>query len=209
MLHLLEHGIRGLTEREAAELLVRYLADNGLSGSSLPIVASGPNSAFPHHRPGSRVIAEGDAVIFDFGGMEVEFGYHADTTRTYVVGKAPEGFAKIHDIVLRANQAAFEAAKPGVPCEAVDRAARELITRAGYGEYFTHRLGHGLGLDIHENPYITAGNNQAVQAGNCFSDEPGIYIPGKFGIRIEDALFIHQDGAERLTPLDHDITITQ
>ncbi|MDR3333010.1 MAG: Xaa-Pro peptidase family protein [Synergistaceae bacterium] len=206
ILRLIEHGIRGLTEREAARLLTGYSAERGVNEPS-PIVASGPNSALPHHSAGDRIIQEGDPVVFDFGGKDEETGYIADTTRTFVVGRIPDGFKEIYDTVLRANQAAFDAIKPGLPCEDVDKAGRNVIEAAGYGEYFTHRIGHGLGLDVHEAPYITSGNKTPLRPGNCFSDEPGIYLPGKFGVRIEDAIFIRQSGPERLTPLDHDLHV--
>jgi Xaa-Pro aminopeptidase len=202
---VIEQGVLGHSEREVAALLKQYSADKGLT-DCFAIVASGPNSASPHHRPGDRVIQEGDALLIDFGGRD-KSGYFADTTRTFAVGNKPEGFEKVYHAVLEANQAAFVAAGPGVPCDAVDTAARESIRRAGYGGYFTHRLGHGLGLALHESPYITQGNRQIIEAGNCFSDEPGIYLPGRFGVRIEDALFINQDGAERLTPLGHELQV--
>jgi Xaa-Pro aminopeptidase len=205
---VLEHGVRGMSEIEVGRLLIDYTEELGLA-TYMPIVASGPNTANPHHRPSGRVIQEGDTVLFDFGGNDPANGYQADTTRTFVVGKPPDGFEEIYAIVLKANQAAFKAARPGVTCESVDAAARSVIDAAGYGEYFTHRLGHGLGLDIHESPYLIAGNTELVQTGYCFSDEPGIYLSGRFGIRIEDALFIHEDGAERITPLDHAIHVIQ
>jgi Xaa-Pro aminopeptidase len=206
MSRLMEHGIRGLTEREAARLLVRFSEERGVTKTS-PIVASGPNSALPHHSPSDRVIKDGDVVVFDFGGEEEGKGYRADTTRTLVVERMPDGFEEVYHTVLRANRAAFHASKPGVPYEDVDKAGRVVIEEAGYGAYFTHRLGHGLGLDLHEHPYVTQGNGELVREGNCFSDEPGIYLPGRFGIRIEDALFIHEQGAERLTTLDHEIHV--
>jgi Xaa-Pro aminopeptidase len=202
---VIEQGVLGRSEREVAALLKQYSADKGLT-DCFAIVASGPNSASPHHRPDDRIICEGDALLIDFGGRD-ESGYFADTTRTFAVGNKPDGFEEIYHAVLEANQAAFTAAVPGVPCEAVDGAARDSIRRAGYGGSFTHRLGHGLGLALHESPYITQGNRQTIEAGNCFSDEPGIYLPGKFGVRIEDALFIRRDGAEQLTPLGHELQV--
>jgi Xaa-Pro aminopeptidase len=205
LLQVIEQGVLGRCEREVAALLKQYSADKGLT-DCFAIVASGPNSASPHHRPGDRVIREGDALLIDFGGRD-KSGYFADTTRTFAVGNKPEGFEKVYHAVLEANRAAFAVAGPGVPCEAVDTAARESIRRAGYGDCFTHRLGHGLGLALHESPYITQGNRQTIKVGNCFSDEPGIYLPGRFGVRIEDALFIHQDGAEQLTPLGHELQV--
>jgi len=204
---LLEQGVCGLTELEAAKRLNDLSAEEDLDNQGLPIVASGPNTALPHHHPGSRTIEKGDVVLFDFGGSDHATGYQTDTTRTFAVKTMPAQLPEIYDIVMRANQAAFEASKPGVPCQEVDAAARRVIESAGYGEFFTHRLGHGLGLSIHEEPYMTAGNNRLIEAGFVFSDEPGIYMPGRFGVRIEDLLYIHPEGAERLTVLSHELTI--
>ncbi len=169
------------------------------------ICASGPNSASPHYHTGDRVIAEGDAIVFDFGA-ELD-GYLSDMTRTVVIGDPSDEYRKVYDIVLRANQAAFEAVRPGVPCEDIDKAARDLITEAGYGEYFIHRVGHGLGLDVHEDPYLVKGNTTPLAPGMVFSDEPGIYIPGKFGVRIEDTVVCTEDGAERLNGAPKDLTV--
>ncbi len=205
---LLEHGICGMTELQAGKLLMQYSDEEGVdSPDGVPIVAAGPNSALPHHVTDNTVIQPGDVVVIDFGGENTGEGYIADTTRTVVIKREPDGLRDIYDIVRAANQAAFEAAKPGTACEDVDKAARSVIENAGYGPYFTHRLGHGLGLDVHEHPYLSAGNRHIIEAGNVFSDEPGIYLPGRFGVRIEDLLFVHADGAERLTPLDHDLHV--
>jgi Xaa-Pro aminopeptidase len=197
-------GLKGRTEKEAAAKLTEFLSEAGLSKSSWgPIVASGPNSAVPHWGAGERIIQEGDAVVIDFGG---EYGgYQADMTRTPVIGRASEEFRQVYEIVFRANEAAFHAVKRGLPCEAVDQAARTLITQAGYGPYFTHRLGHGLGLDEHEDPYMTAGNKLPLEPGMVFSDEPGVYMAGKFGIRTEDILILKEEGPERLTDFSHDL----
>lgn len=201
-----EHGVEGRTEIEVSRMLRDFSAEFGVDCAGGG-VASGPNSGFPHHHAGDRVIQKGDVVTIDYGGEEPGIGYQADTTRTFAVGFIPEGFQEIYDIVREANQAVFEAAKPGIPCEELDAVARGIITKAGYGEYFTHRVGHGLGLDVHEHPYLSAGNTQALQAGNAVSDEPGIYLPDRYGVRIEDQLFIHEDGAERMTPLHHDLLV--
>ncbi|MDR1835165.1 MAG: Xaa-Pro peptidase family protein [Fusobacteriaceae bacterium] len=203
-LRLLEHDLCGLTELRVQRLLMELLEKEGLDFPGNPIVASGPNSALPHHVAGDRLLQDGDLVVVDFGGMERKAGYKADTTRTFAIKHIPADAREIYDIVLRANHAAFEAAKPGVPCEDIDRAARAVIENAGYGKFFTHRLGHGLGLDVHEHPYLCRGNMMPLRAGNVCSDEPGIYIPEKYGIRIEDTLFIHEGGAERLSILDHE-----
>jgi Xaa-Pro aminopeptidase len=169
------------------------------------ICASGPNSASPHYNTGERVIEAGDAVIFDWGG-ELN-GYLSDMTRTVVIGEPSDEYRKVYDIVLRANQAAFAAVRPGVPCEDVDRAARDVITDAGYGEHFIHRVGHGLGLDVHEEPYMVSGNTLPLAPGMVFSDEPGIYLDGKFGIRIEDTVVCTKDGAERINSAPRDLVV--
>lgn len=205
---LIEHGLCGMTELQAGKLLMQYSDEEGVdSPDGVPIVAAGPNSALPHHVTGDTVIRPGDVVVIDFGGENRGEGYIADTTRVFAVKRMPEGLQEIYDIVMAANQAAFEAAKPGAVCEDVDKAARSVIEKTGYGRYFTHRLGHGLGLDVHEHPYLSAGSKHVIEAGNVFSDEPGIYIPGRFGVRIEDLLFVHPEGAERLTPLDHTLRV--
>lgn len=197
-------GLEGRTEREAATQLTEFCTRVGLGRADWgPIVASGANGASPHHGASDKIIAKGDPVVIDFGG--VYCGYQADMTRTPVIGPASDEFKEIHEIVLRANEAAFRAPRPALPCEAVDAAARTVIQQAGYGEFFTHRLGHGIGLDIHEDPYLVKGNTLPIAAGMSFSDEPGIYLPGKFGIRIEDILFMKDTGAERLTEFPHDL----
>lgn len=210
LVKVMEHGVLGMKEIEVSRLLIDYCAQEGIKSDG-GIVASGPNSAIPHHFPTERTIENGDVVVIDFGGEEDGIGYQADTTRTFCVGHIPEGFEEIYQLTRKANQAAYEAAKPGLPCQELDKVARDIITKGGYGKYFTHRLGHGIGLDIHEDPYISADNPQLLQVGHAFSNEPGIYIPGKYGVRIEDILFLHASGAERLTPtyppLDHELKI--
>jgi Xaa-Pro aminopeptidase len=197
-------GLAGRTEAAAAAKLTEFCCEAGLGRASWgPIVASGSNGASPHHGTSDKIIAKNDPVVIDFGG--VYGGYQADMTRTPVAGKAGEEFRAVYETVFAANTAALQAAKPGVPCEAVDAAARRVIEQAGYGEYFTHRLGHGIGLDIHEDPYMVRGNARALQPGMAFSDEPGIYLPGKFGVRLEDILFMEENGAERLTEFPHDL----
>jgi Xaa-Pro aminopeptidase len=201
---LYDWGLAGRTEREAAAKLTAFCAEAGLAPADWgPIVASGPNGAEAHHESGGRVIAKGDPVLIDFGG--VYGGYQADMTRTPVIGTASGEFRAVYETVLAANEAAFRAARSGLPCEAVDQAARAVIDGAGYGAYFTHRLGHGIGLDIHEDPYIVAGNDGPLLSGMAFSDEPGIYLPGKFGVRIEDILFMGETGAERLTEFPREL----
>lgn len=201
----LEAGpISGLTETEAIERLNALMTEQGMK-PMFGICASGPNSASPHYHTGDRVIGEGDAIVFDFGA-ELD-GYLSDMTRTVHIGNPSDEYWKVYDIVLRANQAAFEAVQPGVACEEIDRAARELITAEGYGEYFIHRVGHGLGLDVHEEPYLVSGNRTPLAVGNVFSDEPGIYLPGKFGVRIEDTVVCTEDGGVRLNGAPKDLTV--
>ncbi len=212
LVKLMTHGICGMTEIEAFDLLKNYCAQEGVIVSG-GIIGSGPNGALPHHHNSSRVIQTGDAVCVDFVGEEPGIGYQADTTRTFCVGGIPEGFEEVYDAVNRANQAAFEAAVPGTPCEEVDQAARKVIADAGYGQYFTHRVGHGLGLDVHEHPYMSAGNRDLIRPGYVFSIEPGIYLPGKYGVRIEDQVFITEKAPVRMTPTDglmsHDLRICE
>lgn len=201
----LEAGpISGLTETQAIERLNGFMVEQGIK-PMFGICASGPNSASPHYHTGDRVISEGDAIVFDFGG-ELD-GYLSDMTRTVHVGNPNDEYRRVYDIVLRANQAAFEAVRPGVPCEEIDRAARDLINAEGYGEYFIHRVGHGLGLDVHEDPYLVSGNKTPLAPGMVFSDEPGIYLPGKFGVRIEDTVVCTEDGAIRINHAPKDLTV--
>ncbi|WP_122089719.1 M24 family metallopeptidase [Halalkalicoccus subterraneus] len=188
----------GMSERELAREIDSRLAALGGDGPSFEtIVASGPNGARPHHRHGGREIEAGDPVVLDFG-TRFE-GYPSDQTRTLVFGgDPPEKFEAVHDAVRKAQGAAVEAVEPGVSAETIDRAAREVIERAGYGEEFTHRTGHGVGIEVHEPPYIVEGNSRAVEEGMVFSVEPGIYLEGEFGVRIEDLVVVTEDGCERL-----------
>ncbi|MFC6904678.1 aminopeptidase P family protein [Halalkalicoccus tibetensis] len=188
----------GMTERELAREIDSRLADLGGEGPSFEtIVAAGENGARPHHRHGDREIGTGDPVVLDFG---TRFdGYPSDQTRTIVFGGEPsEGFEEIHEVVREAQGAAVERVEPGVPAEAVDRAARDVIEDAGYGERFTHRTGHGVGIEVHEPPYIVAGNTRELEEGMVFSVEPGIYLEGEFGVRIEDLVVVTETGCERL-----------
>ena len=196
--------LSGLTETQAMERLSALMQKRGL-GASFGICASGPNSASPHHHTGDRVIQEGDSVIFDWGGA-LE-GYHSDVTRTVFVGKPTEKFRKVYDIVRRANQATLDAVKPGVACEDLDKTARDLISAEGFGENFIHRVGHGLGMDVHEEPYLVGGNKTPLQAGMVFSDEPGIYIEGEIGVRIEDSVVVTTEGGKRLNEATRELTV--
>jgi Xaa-Pro aminopeptidase len=203
----LDERIIGLTERQAMRRLVEVTTDMGL-GPGFCHAGSGPFSASPHHGGGDRVIQPGEAVVFDWGGT-LE-GYNSDVTRTVWTGGEPDPeFARIYQIVLEANEATLAAARPGVACQDLDTTARDLITAAGYGEYFIHRVGHGLGLSLHEEPYLVQGNSLPLEAGMVFSDEPGIYLPGRFGVRVEDTVVCTPDGARKINHAPRDLRVMQ
>jgi Xaa-Pro aminopeptidase len=195
----------GRTERDVAAELADLLRANGHESVDFTIVGSGPNAASPHHEPDERRIRPGEAVVMDFGGFAD--GYGSDITRTVVVGEGPEGFAEVYETVRRAQQAAFEAVRPGVACRDVDRAARDVIRDAGFGESFFHRTGHGIGLEIHEDPYIVRTNDAPLKEGMTFSIEPGIYLADRFGVRIEDIVAVTTDGARRLNEAPRDLRV--
>ena len=190
----------GRTEAEVGRDIADLIVAEGHSTVNFVIVASGPNGASPHHETGSRVLADGDAVVVDIGGRLD--AYCSDCTRNYVIGAAPHGYADAHAALEAAQTAACDAVKPGVTAESVDAAARDVLTAAGYGDYFVHRTGHGIGLEEHEDPYIVAGNGTVLEPGMAFSIEPGVYLPGTFGMRIEDIVVVTDDGCERLNTLD-------
>ena len=166
---------------------------------------SGPNGANPHHEFSERVIQAGDMVVLDFGGLKD--GYGSDTTRTVHVGESTDEEREVFEIVQRAQQAGFEAVRPGVACQEVDRAARKVIADAGYGDYFIHRTGHGIGLTTHEPPYMIEGETHPLRPGMCCSIEPGIYLPGRAGVRIEDIVTVTEDGGRRLNNTSHEMRI--
>lgn len=195
----------GRRELDVAAELERLLRGHGHERVDFTIVGSGPNGASPHHGAGERVTEPGDAVVLDFGG--VAGGYFSDITRTVFVGEPTGEHRRVYETVHAAQQAAFEAVRPGVACQDVDRAARAVIAGAGYGELFIHRTGHGIGLEAHEPPYIVEGNGIPLEAGMTFSDEPGIYLPGRFGVRIEDQVAVTADGAERLNQASRELTV--
>jgi len=198
----------GRTEMQVGEHIANLLKERRTEIAHLPIVGSGPNSASPHHHTGERTIQEGDVLVLDFGGPYE--GYFSDITRTVFVGHAPEPGSeeeKGYNLVREAQQAAFEAARPGITAEALDAVARDILSGAGYGEYFSHRLGHGVGLDGHEPPYIVSGNSQVLEPGMAFSIEPGLYLPGRFGVRVEDLVIMGDTAAERLNNAPRDITV--
>ncbi len=183
------------------EAALREEGNEGLSFQA--IVASGPNAASPHHHGGGRVMAAGDTVVCDFGGRMN--GYCSDTTRTFIVGEPSPEAAAAHAVLLAAQQAAVAAVRPGVTAESIDRVAREIIDGAGYGQFFIHRTGHGIGLDVHEHPYIVEGNDLVLESGMAFSIEPGIYVSGEFGMRIEDIVVVTDEGVENLNQSPRDL----
>ena len=195
----------GRTENEVAADLAALLLSHGHSQVDFTVVGSGPNGASPHHEKGERVIEEGDMVVLDFGGLKD--GYGSDTTRTVHVGEPTDEEREVHEIVRRAQQAGFEAVRPGVACQEIDRACRRVITEAGYGEQFIHRTGHGIGLTTHEPPYMVEGETHTLEPGMCFSIEPGIYLSGRFGVRIEDIVTVTEDGGRRLNNTPHEMRI--
>ncbi|MFF9125133.1 M24 family metallopeptidase [Streptomyces sp. NPDC014889] len=195
----------GRRESEVAADLAGLLRRFGHSQVDFTIVGSGPNGANPHHEVGDRVIERGDMVVLDFGGLKD--GYGSDTTRTVHVGEPTEEERRVHDIVREAQEAGFRAVRPGVSCQEVDRAARAVIDRAGYGEFFIHRTGHGIGVTTHEPPYMIEGEEQPLVPGMCFSVEPGIYLPGRFGVRIEDIVTVTGDGGRRLNDTTREMVI--
>jgi Xaa-Pro dipeptidase len=197
----------GMTERElAGELLVQLLRAGSQPDLSFsPIVSSGPNSANPHASPSDRKLQPGDLLVVDWGA-QVE-GYISDLTRTFAVGEVDAEFQKIHRIVQEANAAGRAAGKPGVPCADVDIAARTVIEKAGYGQYFTHRTGHGIGMEGHEDPYMRGDNLQLLEPGMAYTVEPGIYLPGRNGVRIEDDMVITETGADSLSDMPREIRV--
>jgi Xaa-Pro dipeptidase len=189
----------GMTEIELASELTLQLLRAGSEPEIpfSPIVASGPNSAHPHAFPSTRKLETGDLLILDCGATSES--YIADLTRTFAIGEADSQSEQIHSLVLEANREGRAAAAPGVRCQDVDQAARAVIESAGFGEYFNHRTGHGIGLEGHEGPYIRAGNERQLETGMTFTIEPGIYLPKKGGVRVEDNLAITTDGARSLS----------
>jgi Xaa-Pro aminopeptidase len=196
----------GRSERDVGRDIADAIIAEGHVRVDFVIVGSGPNGASPHHDTSDRVIQPGDPVVVDIGGT-TEAGYCSDETRTYAVGEAPDDFLAYYEVLLAAQLAACDAVRPGIACDAIDAAAREVIADAGYGEYFIHRTGHGIGLDVHEDPYIVAGNNLPLEPGMTFSIEPGIYLPGRHGARIEDIVACTETGVERLNLRPRELTV--
>jgi Xaa-Pro aminopeptidase len=200
----------GRTEAAVAADIGDAILAAGHVSVDFTIVGSGPNGASPHHDSSDRVIEPGDPVVVDIGGT-MPSGYCSDSTRTYVAGGAndrlPAGFAEYYAVLQRAQDAACAHVRPGVTCASVDEAARSVIRDAGFGDFFIHRTGHGIGLQGHEDPYIVAGNERLLEAGMAFSVEPGIYLPGRHGARIEDILVCTDTGAERLNNTSRELTV--
>ena len=195
----------GMTEKELSSELVIQLFKHGSDPEMpfSPIVSAGLNSANPHASPTERKLQPGDLLVVDWGAAHD--GYISDLTRTFAVGEVDAEYAKIHQIVQEANAAGRAAGKPGVPCADVDKAARDVIEKAGYGKYFTHRTGHGIGMEGHEDPYMRGDNMQLLEPGMAFTVEPGIYLAGKNGARIEDNVVITETGADVLSDMPREI----
>lgn len=200
----------GQTESAVSAELGRQILEEGHGKVNFAIVAAGANASSPHHHPGDRVIQEGEVVLCDFGGTmfgDDGVGYCSDLTRCVYTGDPPAEFAELYDVLFQAQAASVRAATVGTSAEDVDRVGRQIIADAGYGEFFIHRTGHGIGIEGHEEPYIVEGNSKGLEAGNAFSIEPGIYVPGKWGARIEDIVVSTAEGPDPLNLVDHDLAI--
>jgi Xaa-Pro aminopeptidase len=195
----------GRRERDVSDEIGRRLVAEGHQQANFAIVGSGPNSASPHHQPGDRVIGAGESVVCDFGGTMD--GYCSDITRTVFTGEPPTEFRELYGVLQEAQASGVAAARVGTACEEVDATARNIIAASGMGDYFIHRTGHGIGLEEHEDPYIVAGNRTPLAPGHAFSVEPGIYIDGRWGARIEDIVVASGDGPQVLNQADHRLTV--
>lgn len=202
---LLAQPLCGLTERQIAARLAQGMTDLGADAVAFMIVVSGPNTADPHAAPSDRQVQAGDLITIDCGVLKN--GYMSDLTRTFAVDRIDPRLVEVYETVRRANAAGKAAVRPGVHAQEVDRAARGVIEEAGYGRYFTHRTGHGLGIEVHEPPYIVEGNELSLAAGMVFTVEPGIYIPGVGGVRIEDDVVVTAAGVECLTSFERELMI--
>ncbi|WP_158883721.1 M24 family metallopeptidase [Amycolatopsis anabasis] len=197
----------GRTEAEVGADITAAIVEEGHTHADFVIVGSGPNGASPHHDVSDRVIEAGDIVVVDIGGPIPE-GYNSDSTRTYAVGEPRDpDVLETYAVLQRAQRAAVEAVRPGATAAQIDAAARDIIAEAGFGEYFIHRTGHGIGLDVHEEPYIIGGNELPLEPGMAFSVEPGIYQPGRWGARIEDIVVVTADGGEALNTRPHELIV--
>jgi Xaa-Pro aminopeptidase len=195
----------GRSEIDVHRELVERMLELGHQRANFAIVGAADHAASPHHEPGARVIVDGDVVLCDFGGTMN--GYCSDITRMFHVGAPPAEVTDTYAVLREAQEAAVGAARVGTPCEAVDAAARSIIAAAGFGDVFIHRTGHGIGVEAHEDPYIVAGNTAPLVAGNAFSVEPGIYLPGRFGLRLEDIVVATDAGPDRLNHADRGIAV--
>ena len=195
----------GATEAEVAWAAEEAFRKDGAEVVNFTLIASGPNGAFPHHHSGPRRLQTGDAIILDIGATLN--GYQSDITRMVFLGEPPAEFVQAYGAVLAANEQGRAAVRPGVMAQDVDQATRSTLEAAGYGDYFIHRTGHGLGLEVHEMPWIMAGNEQILEEGMVFSVEPGVYLPGQFGIRIEDIVAVTSTGVRTLTGFDRQLVI--
>jgi Xaa-Pro aminopeptidase len=211
---LLQQGdieLTGRTEAQVSARIAAHLIEQGHSHVNFAIVGSGPNAASPHHEPGPRVIGSGETVVCDFGGtysLDGDVGYCSDITRTVMTGPPSGEVSECYAVLREAQQAAVSSARSGVTAEHVDHVARTIIENAGYGACFVHRTGHGIGIEEHEDPYLVVGNSERLQPGHAFSVEPGIYLPGRFGMRLEDIVVIGEDGApEPLNSADHGLVV--
>ena len=196
----------GRTEADVAADIAEAIVAEGHTEVAFVIVGSGPHGADPHHEYSDREIQVGDIVVVDIGGPYAP-GYNSDSTRTYSIGEPSPEVAQQYSILQRAQQAAVEAVRPGVTAEQIDAAARDVLAEAGLAEYFVHRTGHGIGLSVHEEPYIVAGNDLPLQVGMAFSVEPGIYFPGQWGARIEDIVVVAEDGAQSVNHRPHELIV--
>ncbi|WP_199255832.1 M24 family metallopeptidase [Mycolicibacterium mengxianglii] len=201
-----EFLVPGRTEADVAADIGEAIVAEGHSAAAFIIVGSGPHGADPHHEVSDRQLQAGDIVVVDIGGP-YEPGYNSDSTRTYSLGEPKPEVAEQYSVLQRAQQAAVDAVRPGVTAEQIDAAARDVLAEAGLADYFVHRTGHGIGLSVHEEPYIVAGNDLPVQPGMAFSVEPGIYFPGQWGARIEDIVIVTADGAEPVNTRPHDLIV--
>ena len=196
----------GRTELDVHRELVERMLEAGHERSNFAIVAAGAHAASPHHEPSAeRIIGEDELVLCDFGGTMRR--YCSDITRMFHVGEPTTEIRDMYAVLAAAQEAGVQAATVGTPCEAVDAAARDVIAAAGFGDYFVHRVGHGIGCDAHEDPYMVSGNAQRIEAGHAFSVEPGIYLPGRFGMRLEDIVVATADGPVRLNDAPRDLAL--
>jgi Xaa-Pro aminopeptidase len=207
-----EIGLIGRSEADVSDEIGRRLLAEGHDRVNFAIVASGPNAASPHHEPGRRVIGTGETVVCDFGGtyrLGNDIGYCSDTTRTVVTGPPSERLIELYGVLAHAQAAAADAVQPGRTCEEVDAIGRRLIEEGGFGPQFIHRIGHGIGAEAHEDPYLVAGNTTVLEVGHACSVEPGIYLEGEMGARIEDIFVVSETGAIRCNHTDHALHVVE